>query len=312
MDHRRRIEAGRTRGRRGRPESSPGDDGEAEAVHARSRGSGGNGREVTVMSKFFIRRPIVAMVISILMVIVGARHDRGTAGRSVSSDRPAGSADFGRLHRRGRANRGAIRRHSHRAADERRGQHELHVFAERHGQGRHAADRGFRRQDRSEHRSDPGAEPHHARGIPASGRSQQLWRHGAEDLNRAADAGQPELAEQHLGRAVPGQLRLHQPQRSAHASAGHRQRPGVRRRPVCDAAVGQARSAGQARHHGARNRQRGPDPEHGESSRSGGRRTDSQWPGIYLLGSRAQGAGRRPKNSGKSWSAKPRMAASCG
>ena len=36
------------------------------------------------MSKFFINRPIVAMVISILMVIVGAVAIAGLAGRAVS------------------------------------------------------------------------------------------------------------------------------------------------------------------------------------------------------------------------------------
>ena len=55
---------------------------------------------------------------------------------------------------------------------------------------------------------------------------------------------------------VPGQLRLHQSERSADARARHRQRAGVRRRPIRHAAVGQAGSAGEARHHGAGNRHR--------------------------------------------------------
>ena len=119
------------------------------------RGAGGNGRKVTPMSKFFINRPIVAMVISIPDGDRGRGHHRGTARRSVSSHCSAGSADLRRLHGRGRADHRAVRCHSHRTADERRGQHELHVLAERHGQGRDANDRGFRREDGSEHRSDP-------------------------------------------------------------------------------------------------------------------------------------------------------------
>ena len=107
-------------------------DGEPEAV----RRAGGNGREVTAMSKFFISRPIVAMVISILMVIVGAVTIAGLPVALFPADRSAGNSDFSRLHGRRRADRRAVRRHAHRAADERRGQHELHVFAERHGQGR--------------------------------------------------------------------------------------------------------------------------------------------------------------------------------
>ena len=58
--------------------------------------------------------------------------------------------------------------------------------------------------------------------------------------------------ERHLRREVPGQLRLHQPQRSADARAGHRQRPGLRRRPVCDAALGEAGPTGEAGDHRAR------------------------------------------------------------
>ena len=46
------------------------------------------------MSKFFINRPIVAMVIAILMVIVGAVTIAGLAHRAVPADRSAGSADL--------------------------------------------------------------------------------------------------------------------------------------------------------------------------------------------------------------------------
>ena len=86
------------------------------------------------MSKFFINRPIVAMVISILMVIVGAVTIASLPVAQFPAHRAAGSADPGHLRRRRRADHRAVRRHADRAADERRGQHELHVFAERHGQ----------------------------------------------------------------------------------------------------------------------------------------------------------------------------------
>ena len=80
------------------------------------------------MSKFFINRPIVAMVISILMVIVGAITIVTPPGLAVPHDRSARSSGADDLRRRGRANGGTIRGHADRTADERRGQHELHVF----------------------------------------------------------------------------------------------------------------------------------------------------------------------------------------
>ena len=46
------------------------------------------------------------------------------------------------------------------------------------------------------------------------------------------------LAQGHLRRDLPGQLRLHQPQRPADARARHRQRHGLRRRPVRHALLG--------------------------------------------------------------------------
>ena len=79
---------------------------------------------------------------------------------------------------------------------------------------------------------------------------------------------------------VPGELFLHQPERPVDARPGHRQRAGIRRRPVCHAAVGQARPARQARHHGHRSRLRDSGAEHRESRRPGGRRAGAQGPGI--------------------------------
>ena len=86
------------------------------------------------MSKFFINRPIVAMVISILLVIVGAVTIVSSADRPIPGHRPAGNPGSGHLRRRGCANARAIGCHSHRAADEWRGQHELHVFLKCHRQ----------------------------------------------------------------------------------------------------------------------------------------------------------------------------------
>ncbi len=84
------------------------------------------------MSKFFINRPIVAMVISIVMVLVGALTVLSLPVAQFPNIAPPEIQVLGHLRRRGRADSGAGGGHSHRAADERRGQHELHVFAERH------------------------------------------------------------------------------------------------------------------------------------------------------------------------------------
>ena len=95
------------------------------------------------MSKFFINRPIVAMVISIVLVLVGCTHHSDFACRTVSEYRSAGDSNPGYLRRGRRANAGASSCHSYRAADERRRQHELHVLAECDGQLNHQPDRGL-------------------------------------------------------------------------------------------------------------------------------------------------------------------------
>ena len=86
------------------------------------------------MSKFFINRPIVAMVISILMVIVGAVTIATLPVAQFPSIVPPEirlqatyvGADAQTLEQ--------VRGHADRAADQRRGQHGLHVFVKRHGQ----------------------------------------------------------------------------------------------------------------------------------------------------------------------------------
>ena len=195
------------------------------------------------MSKFFINRPIVAMVISILMVIIGAVTIAQLPDRAVPGDRSAGSADSRQLRGRRCADHRAIGGHADRAADERRRQPELHVLAERGGQRADDHDRGLRREDRSEYRPDADADARDAGRFAASAGRDQLRRDGSEIGDRAADGDGALFAERHLRREVPGQLFLHQPERSVDARSRHRQRAGVRRRPVCDAAVGEAGSA---------------------------------------------------------------------
>ena len=83
------------------------------------------------MSKFFINRPIVAMVIAILMVIVGAvtiatlpiAQFPNIAPPEIRLQANYPGADA-------KDTRG-FGRHAHRAASERRRQHDLHVLPER-------------------------------------------------------------------------------------------------------------------------------------------------------------------------------------
>ena len=60
----------------------------------------------------------------------GRPHDSEFAGRAVSEHRSAGGSNSGDLYRGRRANTGTGCCHANRTADERRRQHELHVFAE--------------------------------------------------------------------------------------------------------------------------------------------------------------------------------------
>ena len=89
-----RTKAGRSRRRRGNAEGSPRFSGKAQAVRLRAPG-----RKVEPMSKFFINRPIVAMVISIVMVIRRGHHDFQFTRCPISEYRAAGNSDPGHLRR---------------------------------------------------------------------------------------------------------------------------------------------------------------------------------------------------------------------
>ena len=108
------------------------------------------------MSNFFIRRPIVAIVISILMVIIGGITIVDTAGRAVSRYRSSRDTPAGALSGRRCRDHGESGSHAHRAADQWRGQHGLHVLAELDQQLEFNAAGRFRSENRSQHGSHPG------------------------------------------------------------------------------------------------------------------------------------------------------------
>ena len=82
------------------------------------------------MSKFFINRPIVAIVISIVLVLVGALTILSLPVAQFPNITPPEIQILATYVGADAQTAGASCRHSHRAADERRRQHELHVFVE--------------------------------------------------------------------------------------------------------------------------------------------------------------------------------------
>ena len=171
---RRRVgsETRRAHRRRGPAEGSSGHQGEGRARPA--RGSEGSRRAAprrqfpplrrrvpplqgARMANFFIRRPIVAIVISILIVLMGGFTLTGLADRAVPVPRAADHSRHGQLSRRIRPQRGAVRSDARRAGGERRREHDLHEVAQ-HERRPHAARREFHGRRQPGHVERPDAE----------------------------------------------------------------------------------------------------------------------------------------------------------
>ena len=116
----------------------------------------------------------------------------------------------------------------------------------------------------------------------------RLRRHGEEVNVIPPHGGEPLFPQRDLRRHLPRQLCLHQPERPDDACAGDRQRHRVRRRPVRHALLGETRPAGEAQHHDPGDRQRHPAAEHGEPCGPDRRRACAPRPGVHL---RHQGPG---------------------
>ena len=86
---------------------------------------------------------------------------------------------------------------------------------------------------------------------------------------------------------LPGQLCIYQHQRSDRAIIRRRSDPDLWGGPICHEVVGKARSTGQAGHHRHGYRQRHTGAEHRESGRSGGRRAIVREPAIHLCSDRS-------------------------
>ena len=152
------------------------------------------------MSKFFINRPIVAMVIAIFTVIVGAVAIAGLpvaqfpdiAPPEVQVSATYVGADAQTIEQ----SVATPIEQQMSGVDNMNYMYSLNATA--NGQMRMIVD--FDVETDPEHRPDPRAEPRNAGGVAASRRRDQLRRHGAEIGARAADAGRPVLAQGHLRR----------------------------------------------------------------------------------------------------------------
>ena len=83
------------------------------------------------MSRFFINRPIVAIVIAILMMLVGIVSMLSLPIAQFPNIVPPEIQLSATYRRRRRADLRAVGRHAHRAADERRAEDDLHVLDQR-------------------------------------------------------------------------------------------------------------------------------------------------------------------------------------
>ena len=105
----------------------------------------------------------------------------------------------------------------------------------------------------------------------------------------ADDARRPLLAEEVVRRALPRQLRQHQHRRRAVPRRRRRRSPHLRHRRLRDADLGEARSAGVDGHHRPRGRAGGAAAEHGQSRRP------ARWPARSVgTGHDLHRARRRP------------------
>ena len=80
-------------------------------------------------SRFFIARPIFAIVLSLFITIVGAHRLLAGCRHPVSRDHAADDLGLRDLFRRQRPDRRRYRRRRHRAGGQRRRRHDLHVLA---------------------------------------------------------------------------------------------------------------------------------------------------------------------------------------
>ena len=221
------------------------------------------------MAKFFIHRPVFAIVISLLILITGG-ISIGTlpVAQYPQISPPTVEVEINYPGANCR-NRGAVHRHQRRGRSERRREHDLHVVeiverralrADVHIQGRRQPRHGERRHQQPRQQGDRQA---------AEGSGQR--RHfGEEEIAGHAAGHLRLLARQYLRRDLPFQLHLHQPGGSHRPYARRRLHHDRRPARLRHALLGAAGQAGKTRAHRRRSRQRHQRAEPGGSRRPGG------------------------------------------
>ena len=187
-----------------------------------------------MMSKFFIERPVLANVLAIVLVLLGAVSLVPPAGVGISQRGAADRIGDRELSGRQRADGHRHGRAADRAAGQRRRSHALHGVDQR--LRRHLQPDGHvRDRHRPEHRPGAGAEPRAARPGLVAAAGAVAGRQRPEEEHRDPADRHARLADRPVRQPVHEQLRDHQPDQRAGAPAGRRQRQGVRRRHVFDA-----------------------------------------------------------------------------
>ena len=158
--------------------------------------------------------------------------------------------------------------------------------------------------DEHRHGQRAGAEPREPGGRQPAHRRTQLRRHRQEvDLQPAADLFAL-LAERQLRGSLPRQLREHQHHRRAEAGPRRRRRDPVRHQRLRDADLGEAGPAREPRPHRPRSGGRDPEAERGEPVGQGGRRAGARRARSSPGACAPRGASSPPRSSATWWSAR--------
>ena len=148
-----------------------------------------------MISRYFIERPVLANVLAILMIVIGAVALLVAAGRAISRRHAADRAGLDPLSGRERAHADRHRRAADRAAGERRREHDLHAVDEHVGRHLHAH-RHVQDRHRPQLRAGAGAEPRLGRALLAARCGAEAGRQRPEAVDRDPVVRHADLARQ--------------------------------------------------------------------------------------------------------------------
>ena len=216
------------------------------------------------MARFFIDRPVFAMVIAIVIVILGAVAIPGLPISAYPQVVPPVGSDHGHLSGRQCAGSGKDGRAAHRGTTGRAGRHAVlpvHQRQQRPAGHQHHLQAGHQ----SGYRGGADAEPRERRAAPPATRSAAPGRDRQEGLDRVPDGGQPGGQRRSLRRAVPDQLRADQPGEPDRQPAGRGRIAPEFAAGLLDARLAEPGQDDEARHHRDRRLQRRAGAEPAES-----------------------------------------------